>query len=96
MTEWKINVDKDLLEVHSFKFQVKFYYSYISSLLTEEKYNSITILYINGRGYKVAKLIVEEELLSDNISLADFLERCYSQVIRIYRTTILKENIDKN
>ena len=95
VTEWKINVDKDLLAANIFKFKVKFCHAYISNLLTEDNYNATTILYINARSYEVVKLIVEEELLLNNIPLAYFLERCYSYVIRMYHTTILKENIDK-
>ena len=96
MTELKINVDKYLLAANIFKFQVKLYHTYISSLLTEDNYNTTATSYIYARSYKVAKLIVEEELLSNNIPLADFLERYYSHVVRTYCTTILKENIDKH
>ena len=88
-------MDKDLLAANIFKFKVKFCHAYISNLLTEDNYNATTILYINARSYEVAKLIVEEELLLNNINLADFLEHCYSHVIRMYRTIILKEIIDK-
>ena len=49
VTEWEINVDKDLLAANIFKFQVKFYHAYISSLLTEDNYNTTTTSYINAR-----------------------------------------------
>ena len=78
------------------KAQVKFCHARMSSLLAETNCNSTITSFINARTLEVAKLITEEELLSDNIKVSTFINREHHHILRMCRISILNENYDED
>ena len=82
-SNWEVTTSKYELATTLFKMQIKFNRSLIAIMLINDKISRKFITKINYKAYKIAKCIIEKQLLNNTTKILEYIELEQLEAIRI-------------